>query len=234
MVVPPQRGIEGDVEVEQFRVDQEGLGGEQPGQGFPDQALLARGAVAPPDLREQFIAEEGAEVLRTTARGRQLQVAFHSRGTGEVALAVRVGDAHQHDRADALGLDQLRQRVGDVRKILAHDASIGHVQHGQLQAFRGIGRRHPHVDGARLIQPLRLDGEAVVLRHGVVVGWAAAGDQPRDQEQEESGAEHGFGNHVPMVLPGGGESIGKEVYAHVQSIPVLSNCSARQKFIKDS
>src|SRR5688500_1800570 len=62
--VPPQARVDGDVAVEQVRLQQKGFDHEEAGEGFADDRRLIRGAIARSDIGHQLVAQEFAERRR--------------------------------------------------------------------------------------------------------------------------------------------------------------------------
>src|SRR5215472_9006089 len=121
-VVPPQAGTSRDVGLKQFGSRNENVNCQQPAERMSNENLIGRNAVAPFNLRHEFVPDEIDEVIGSAAGGIGVDCAigiFLISVTGRrVSRAVGVGNAND---------DQRRRAIIQYKKIhgAGHQIDVG-------------------------------------------------------------------------------------------------------------
>src|ERR1700737_215551 len=99
-VIPRNSWINGNVRVEELRLCNECVDGEQPTEGMPDQNPVWPGAVVSFNIWDEFVADEYKESVTPTIPRRETVIDFGLRRRREVVCAARdvstVDGNHDH------------------------------------------------------------------------------------------------------------------------------------------
>ena len=151
--VPPETRIEGNVRVEQLRLDQKGLDDEEPRERFADDRRFGRRTVPRADRGHELRPDEPPEGLGSSDLWSNAPVLLAVGGPGEVPAPSGILDADEDERPHRAVTRRDLYESGHMEKVLGH-ATVRHVQHRQARRV-AVGRRKIDVDAPDFAKGLR-------------------------------------------------------------------------------